>query len=445
MKLNNINLKKVIPIAAIVIVLVIAIICLVTCDNNRDTSTNTTTTEAEATDVSDIANNETTEEQTTANDTVKDENNTLASVENTSDAPDPQTTVENKTTANNQSTTKKPQSTYKPNNNEKETTTKNNIVYNPTIPQPTTTKNNYSNEEQQTTGNKVIEVGYGLYEVEEYEDVDNDENNKYYKTTEYYAWYEKYADGTIKIDNDRNYMLPQYIDSINYSMSDYGEYRAVELRITDYYSYKYNGEFTGMAGKKSKELYNKYYKEEYAKVTIDEKNHYHIHCLYYIDNKTNKTYDTYDDYVIDSVSNKAISELSIDDTNMSKEKKIFLLLDYINNYNFNSNFNKEYTILINVLNKVGVQAFETEYIDDDGSKLLVQMEDGLWYRVEAENESWFKGLNLYYGLASDFKSIPQNAIFATQSTANLVFKHTSLSGGEDTPKRYNILYSDMTY
>ncbi|MEE0862856.1 MAG: hypothetical protein U0L79_07730 [Lachnospiraceae bacterium] len=437
MKLNNIlkniNLKKVVPIALITIVILVVTISLMTC-GKKDNKTKNNGKEVETND---------TVKETTDNNEGNGSIFDYLDEDYTSDDKNSLTVDDNQTGDSNTtgSTSNNEQSTKKPSSSDKTTTS--NIGNKPGNNQITTNNNsgnnnnnsNNNNNNQQQTDNDIVEVGYGLYDVKE--DIREDAENFYCRTVEYYAWYEKYADGTVNMNKDRNYMLPQSLDDFTYATRDYEYGVLYEFSIFDYYYYKYDGAYTKPTNAKAKELYNKYYRDEFATKEVLEGENYHIFCHYYVDKKSNKAFRYYNELVMERVASDAVESLGSASSSMSKEKKICLITNYINSNTSIKDVTEKATTIVNALNKSGVKTHLTELKDEYSIIMLVQMEDGLWYEFDVD----YEGLTLDYCIASDFKSVPNGAVFATQSTSRLAFPRTY----PNETNNYFIAFSDITY
>ena len=444
MKLNNINLKKVVPIALITVVMLVVTISLTTCGKkDNGTKENGKTGNAEEMTTNDVVKETKDKDSNNIFDKVNKLNEDDTSNDETSlVAGDNQTTSSNATgsTANNEQSTKKLSSSDK-------TTSSNTTTTRPIQNQTTTNNNsgnnnnnsnNNNNNNQQQTGNDIVEVGYGLYDVEE--EIREDAENFYCRTVEYYAWYEKYADGTVNMNKDRDYMLPQYMGTFTYATRNYEYGVLYEISIDDLFYYKYEGAYKGPTNTKAKELYNKYYRDEFATKEVQDNDDYEIYCRYYVDKKSNKAFRDYNELVMERVASDAVESLGTTSSSMSKEKKIYLITNYVNSNTNIKDVTEKATTIVNALNKAGVKTHLTELKDENSIVMLVQMEDGLWYDVSVYDDF----IEFYY-VTYELKSVPNGAVFATQGTAKLVFKHTSLTGGSDTSQRYNILFSDITY
>lgn len=443
--LNNINLKKVVPITLITVVMLAVTICLTTCGKkNNGTKENGKTGNTEEMTTNDVVK-ETKDKNTSS---IFDKVNKL-NEDNTSDDETSLVTGDNQTTDSNTtgSTANNEQSTKKPNSSDKTTTS--NTGNKPGNNQITSNNNsgnnnnnNNNNNNQQQTDNDIVEVGYGLYDVEE--EIKEDAENFYCRTVEYYAWYEKYADGTVNMNKDRDYMLPQALDTFTYGTKDYEYGVLYEFSIFDYYYYKYDGAYTKPTNAKAKELYNKYYRDEFATKEVLEGENYHIFCHYYVDKKSNKAFRYYNELVMERVASDAVSSLGSASSSMSKEKKICLITNYINSNTSIKDVTEKATTIVNALNKSGVKAHLTELKSDNSAVVLVQMEDGLWYHTylvsEYGKEAKFLALN--YITSNELKTVPNGAVFATNDTSRLNFGEAY---GEDDIYSHWILISDITY
>lgn len=432
--LNNINLKKVVPITLITVVMLAVTICLTTC-GKKDNKTKNNGKEVETNDTV----KETTDDNE-GNGSIFDylDEDYIADDKTSLTIDDNQTGDSNTTgsTANNEQSTKKPSSSDK-------TTSSNTTTTRPIQNQTTTNNNsgnnnnnsNNNNNNQQQTDNDIVEVGYGLYDVEE--EIREDAENFYCRTVEYYAWYEKYADGTVNMNKDRDYMLPQYMGTFTYATRNYEYGVLYEISIDDLFYYKHEGAYKGPTNAKAKELYNKYYRDEFATKEVQDNDDYEIFCHYYVDKKSNKAFTDYNELVMERVASDAVESLGSASSSMSKEKKICLITNYINSNTSIKDVTEKATAIVNALNKSGVKTHLTELKDEYSIIMLVQMEDGLWYEFDVD----YEGLTLDYCIASDFKSVPNGAVFATQSTSRLVFPRTY----PNETNNYFIAFSDITY
>ena len=445
MKLNNINLKKVIPIALLTVVLLIVVVYFAACGNKNKNEDETTKT----------VSNQTTEEQTTGNTVIENEtsnNNGNGSIfdyvgdDYTSDV-ELQTTLtagENQTSNNGEKAT----TSKKPVKDEKDTTSVSYSVdwtNNPTKPsyQQTTTTNNNGNtsSEQQTTGNGVVEAGLDVYEIEETETYIPEEEKTFYAVREAYRWYNLYANGTKEWDMSGDPFTYNPLQYMSFKKIDKGDYYAVSIDMTDY-TYKYTKKFEGATGTKTKKVYDNYYIDKYAEKSFDINGDYVIYCGYYIEKKTNVTYKNLTDLYVNKVASDAVESLGTTSSSMSKEKKICLITEYVNaNSSINYDIEKATTI-VNALNKSGVNAYLTEHKNYGEGYILVQMEDNLWYNISfGKDIKGNKTLDMEFVIASEYKSVPNGAVFATHETANLVFKRLY----PNSTGSYIIAFSDITY
>lgn len=446
MKLNNINLKKVVPIALLTIVILVVTISLTTCgkkdnktkNNGKETETNDTVKETKD-------NNE-------GNGSIFD----YLNEDNTSDDKTSLTVDDNQTensnttgsTANNEQSIKKPSSSDK--------TTSSNIGTKPVGNQTTSnnisgSNNNNNNNNNQQTGNEIIEIGLDAYAVSEniQDESTTDSEDYYIRYEAEYRWYNLYLDGTKEWDTKA--FTVELVQSINFDKVDFGDFYKIYIYIEDL-EYKYTNKFNGMKGKKSNELYNKYYIDEYATKNIDESERYIIECIYYIDKMTNKSYDDYEELgevLGERYINNLIIQLGINNSSMSREKKIWLISDYIE-HNWEelrreTYFASQNELFVFIMNKIGIKSYLVQEVNNGPIIKLIQMEDNLWYGLSWNFDAHIVGgrkeLLLSYISGSSLTNYPNGITFATPQTSNLVFRDMYIN---DTGY-YTIKISDITY
>lgn len=419
------NLKIVIPVILITLVIIFVAIYFIACDGKNNTlkSSNVDKEETLDTETTDVP-----EEETTSN-TVRDTHGGSLLDKFNKDSNDDTSETENK---------KVEKTTKNPNKNEISTT-----IINELIPDYEETKQPSTNlfVEEMYTGKELVDNCFKIYKTKE--TVTKDQYYTYYYTEGWKCLYYKYADGTEEYHKDVTIDEPYEMEKVSFYYYEQGDCICIDIYILGYETYEGTEESLKPKGPEAKKMYDKYFKKEYEELQITTNGNYTLRSSYYIDKKTNKTYATkmeIDNVLEDRYINNVTSQLGLNKETLSNEMRLYLVMSYYMGNDYGRLYLYAEDIAYMLKNRHGIPAYVTTYkniLDYNYTKLLVQMEDGLWYSAYFSDKCLF--LQSY--TREEFVNLPSNIVFATEATTNLVYKNYR----ESNEATYIIPFSAITY